>query len=668
MFAARYDPTGSKSTSTQEKKEILLKKLKNKKNIQQNDEIIPEKDHDGDIQMENEDNEIAEETNNKRKREEIGSDSEDYSSDSSNSESESDLDSDSDSKSNSQQIQEDDSINIKNAHKSVLTRFQKVMKKQPLVNGQDEEIEEQNIEPIEVKDVAPLPQLQLPRDKQLYSQIHKNQNLDWLTKPAYYDSTTTKPFIEFKPKIEDIILKNLKNEFKIENAFSVQITLIEELLKDLKRNKLDPTPRGDYLINAATGSGKTLSYLIPIVQQLLTNGNKIKDLGLSAIIILPTKPLVQQVYSDLLKLTKGTDINIMALKSGGDLSINEENKRFKSNLIDILITTPGRLVEHLNLNSINLQNLRFLVVDEADRLLNQNFQDWCDLLMNKIENNDNNDTFNNDIDKLFKLRCIKLVLSATLTTNSEKLTHLRLFKPRLVIVNSDNQQELYQLPKSLNEKVIRITEKLSYYKPLILLNLFKWIDKFDNRYNNFGIIFTKSNESTIRLNKLLNELNKSFGLNNKIDCINSMMNNQERNKILKNFDETGGILICTDLLSRGINLTSIKFVINYDLPTSTKEYVHRIGRTARAGNSGNAITLCYGEGEFKWFKKVVYSGKQINRNNKEITDIKFVKDKTDISNEGKEKYNDNDNDNSDIFELNLSDSDKEIYEKCLKDL
>ncbi|KGK35067.1 hypothetical protein JL09_g5783, partial [Pichia kudriavzevii] len=240
-----------------------------------------------------------------------------------------------------------------------------------------------------------------------------------------------------------------------------------------------------------------------------------------------------------------------------------------------------------------MKSLRFLVVDEADRLLNQNFQDWCDLVMNKIERISNVE--NEGLDVTFKLRCIKIVLSATLTTNSEKLTHLRLFKPRLVIVNSTNNNELYQLPRTLNEKLLNVSEKLSYFKPLILLRLFEWIDKEKFRYDNFGLIFTKSNESTIRLSKLLNLLVMKLGLKLRIGNINSMMDNLERMKILKNFDENGGILICTDLLSRGINLTSIKFVINYDLPGSTKEYIHRIGRTARAGNLGNAITMCFGE-------------------------------------------------------------------------
>lgn len=654
MFASRFDPSKANPKESADKKARLLNKLEKKTKEEKMESekvssiaVTQNQDEDSEMKLDDvddEDDDKMEEIEQakgesalKRKRE--------------------DSDSESESEPESEEKNEEIDSEVSNAHSGILSRFKSVMEKQPEI---DDENSNQESSPIDYKDVAPLPQLKLPKDKKLYSQSYKNKNIDWISEPAYYDSSVTKPFKEFQPKINSTILKNLKEEFKIENAFSVQVTLIQELLKDIIRGRFDPKPRGDYLVNASTGSGKTLSYLIPIVQYILgsSTDRRITDSGVKCIIIVPTKPLVQQVYSDTLNLTKGTDVNVMALKSGGNISINDEKKRIDSNLIDVLITTPGRLVEHLD--NLKLNSLRFLIVDEADRLLNQNFQDWCDLVMNKIEKN--NFTNNSGMEFTFKLRCIKIVLSATLTTNSEKLTHLRLFRPRLVIVNSDNSSELYQLPRLLDEKYMRVPEGLSYFKPLILLRFFHWSDKNGNLYDNHGIIFTKSNESTIRLNKLLNLLIADFGLANKlkINCINSMMDNQERSKILKKFDEDGGILICTDLLSRGINLTSIKFVINYDLPSSTKEYIHRIGRTARAGNMGNAISLCYGENEFKWFKKVVYSGQQINRNGKNIVDVKFVKEHKDDQLAEREDV--------DIFQLNLTDNEKEVYEKCLKQL
>lgn len=686
MFATRFDPSASRGGSQKvaDKKARLLGNLKRKtrshedaEETQKKDEL-PKVDIDGDLEMkdgsiENQSSEIKmdlseEETTLKRKRDDSDLDSESESDSDSNSSSDTDSDSKSESESKSEANSDEEAKAVldeemEKTHSSIISRFKNAMEKQPNPDTKETE-KETETEPIELKDVAPLPQFKLPRDKQLYSQSYKNKTLDWLTKPAYYDSSLTKPFQDFQPSIHSIIMKNLKKEFDAENAFSVQVTLIQELLKDIIRGKLDPKPRGDYLINAATGSGKTLSYLVPIVQYIIGSSSeiRIKDSGIQSIIIVPTKPLVHQVYADALKLTKGTDVNVMALKSGGDISISDERKKIESKLVDILITTPGRIVEHLDI--LDMKALRFLVVDEADRLLNQNFQDWCDLVMDKIETTYN--AGNEGLDLKFKLRCIKLVLSATLTTNSEKLTHLRLFRPRLVIVNSENTSELYQLPKTLNEKYLRIPEKLSYFKPLILLRFFQWTDKNGIRYNNSGLIFTKSNESSIRLNKLLNIMANKFGMSNQlsIGSINSMMDNQERTKTLKNFDINGGILICTDLLSRGINLNSIRFVINYDLPGSTKEYIHRIGRTARAGNTGSAVTLCYGDGEFKWFKKVVYSGQQINRNGKNIVDIRFVKDREEAEQDADERAEDK----TDLFELNLADGEKQIYEECLKSL
>ncbi|GMM32415.1 putative ATP-dependent RNA helicase [Martiniozyma asiatica (nom. inval.)] len=555
------------------------------------------------------------------------------------------------SDSDSEKEEESELNDFSHGHSSVLSRFKQTMSLQPQLElaGYTAQPVEDPLANIPLQNVQPLPQPALPKDRKLYSQAIKNQSLDWLTKPAYYSPETTKPFEEFEPSIDPTILTNLIKEFQVKKAFSVQITLIQELLKDLKRQLLDPTPRGDYLINAATGSGKTLAYLIPIIQSILNR--KIKDSGVKCIIIVPTRPLVNQVYSDALKLTKGTDIVIRALR--GDVSVAEEGNRLMNEL-DILITTPGRLMEHIEI--ISLKSLRFLVVDEADKLLNQSFQGWCDSLIGRIEEEYSNGS---GLDKRFKLRCTKLILSATLTTSSEKLSYLRLFKPRLVVVNESEGlvNELYQLPIKLNEFLMKVPEGLSLYKPLILLRFFNWISNVDNSsWSTHGLVFTKSNEATIRLTRLLNLLSKSqsFKVPN-ILHISSTMKNSERQKILKQFDQNGGILISTDLLSRGINFNSIQFVINYDLPGSTKEYVHRIGRTARGGNEGRAITFCFGDGDFKWFKKIVYSGGVINRNKKEIEEVKFVKSEN-MPHDGESQH---------AFPIDITDSDKEQYQQSL---
>lgn len=524
---------------------------------------------------------------------------------------------------------EEDTVGIN--HTSIMTRFKQTMSLQTKLESAGETIDTQESNPLEnlpINEVKPLPQPALPKDQKLYSQMIKNKNLDWLTKPAYYQTNLTKPFTDLG--INEIILKNLSREYGYEQAFSVQVTLIEELLVDIKRQILDPTPRGDYLINAATGSGKTIAYLIPIIQSILTR-RRVRDSGLKCIIMVPTKPLISQVYSDALKLTKGTDISISALR--GEMNVSEE--RNKLNNVDIIISTPGRLMEHLEV--INFKSLKFLVVDEADKLLNQSYQNWCDSLIDKIEISNNG-----DLDLKFSLKCIKIVLSATLTTSSEKLTHLRLFRPKLVVVNDNGDElvnELYQLPPLLDEYMIKFNEDMSFYKPILLMKIL-----MKQGWGNHGLIFTKSNEMAIRLGRLLDKLGKSIGLSSSINVkyISSTMKINERQRILKDFDVNGGLLVSTDLLSRGMNFNSIEFVINYDMPMSTKEYVHRIGRTSRGGNSGKALSLVVGEGEFKWFKRLVYSGGVINRNKKTIGDLPNIEE--------------------------INKFEKEQYEICLKEL
>ncbi|QPG76786.1 hypothetical protein FOA43_004180 [Brettanomyces nanus] len=533
-------------------------------------------------------------------------------------------------------------------HSSVLDRFNRTMRLQDkIVEADLSKIEEPAVE---TKDVGPIPQPKLPRDKKLRSREAINRNLNWLTTPEYHNTESTKRFSDLSPKLDERLVSNLKTEFGIEDAFSVQVSVIENVLNAANRNRLNPKPFGDYLINAATGSGKTLAYLIPIVQTL----EKRTVPKLRCIILAPTKPLVSQVYSNLLNLIKGFNLNVMMLKN--DQSLASEHERYVQNKPDILVSAPGRLVDHLINYNIDLSQLRFLVVDEADRLLNQSFQNWCDLLVSKIEKDQKLDG-GADFYNSFSIRCVKMILSATLTTNSERLSHLKLFKPDLVVINDSEElvNELYQLPPNLDEYYIRVPEALSFYKPLILLHLFMSQDDLKTH----GLVFTKSNESAIRLSRLMELLvsRKVVGSSDQVNIlsVNSSIRTQERQKVFKKFDKEGGILISTDLVSRGLNFDSIKFVMNYDLPLSTKEYIHRVGRTARANKPGKALTFCFGEGEYRWFKKLVYSGGVINRHQKTVNEIKFVR-KEDMTGEGIE------------FAVDLDDKQKKDYEETLKKL
>lgn len=500
--------------------------------------------------------------------------------------------------------------NYMSKHHSIFQKF-----KSSVHDGKGEEINEETTEEnedVEMQDLAPLPQPELPRDKRLVSTAAHLNNLDWLTTPVYAAPEETKPFTDFQnPPLSSLMIKNLRN-MGFESAFSVQISVLNLMLKDIEKNRLQPDMRGDLLVNASTGSGKTLAYLIPIIESLQT----VKVPRVRAIILVPTKPLINQVKTTLNQLSKGTTLSIVSLKN--DLSIKEEGIKLQANEPDIIVSTPGRLVDHLTNGYISLKNLQYLVIDEADRLLNQSFQNWCQILISKI------DEFSNikerNISNSWKLNVQKMIFSATLTTDAGKLSLLKFHKPRLIIVNNKEQlvNEMFSLPATLNEFKLQFGSAKSSLKPLILSKFLLSRNKLANI-----LIFTKSNDASLRLSRLLSLImNKLVSGSINIAYINSTNNTTSvRSKILKDFsNQTINILVATDLIARGIDMLSITDVINYDLPNSSREYVHRVGRTARANQEGFAYNFCFGKGEAKWFKKLMA---QVGRSEKNIEELEL---------------------------------------------
>lgn len=522
-------------------------------------------------------------------------------------------------------VKGDHEVNISNSkHHSILQRLHNVAKNMNESEEKERHASDSNNddEGLVKQDLAPLPQPKLPRDKKLAPQDSMRKNLNWLTSPIYADPSFKRPFSDFK-FLSSFMLRNL-NSMGYEEAFSVQNTVLEILLQDIDENKLRPDIRGDLLVNAATGSGKTIAYLIPIIEAL---HDRIVP-RVRAIILVPTKPLISQVKSTMSQLSKGTSLSIVSLKS--DLSIQEEARKLKAHEPDVIVSTPGRLVEHLSNNTLDLSALRFLVIDEADRLLNQSFQNWCDVLISKIEDVSSRPSM---IFDQWKLKTQKLIFSATLTTDAGKIAGLQLQRPRLVIVNDKEQMvnEMFSVPPNLLEYKIQVGAAKSSIKPLILARFLLQSGKTSN-----VLVFAKSNEASIRLAKLLQILMNSLSLSHQtqVAYLNSTNNSTSvRQKTLKEFStQKIGILVATDLIARGIDILSITDVVNYDLPISSREYVHRVGRTARANNHGNAYTFCFGRGEGKWFDKVLSnvgrSGKNVSLIALEINDLLHPEDRT----------------------------------------
>ena len=479
--------------------------------------------------------------------------------------------------------EEDHKVIEDTKHTNILKRF-----KQTVTLKDDTELEEsQEKEEIEeLHDLGPIPQ----PEKTYLPKVKRNiMNESWshLNKIYYTmeDAVTWDDIYKKDKLINKTIYENITNSFNFDKTMPIQTVILKKYLKSLKKNysisKQNYTLKsGDVLVNSFTGSGKTLSYLIPIIEILMNR----KINKLRCIIVLPTQILIQQVYLTLNKLIKNSNLIITTTKA--NISLKEEIGKFKNLNMDILITTPGRLVDHLVKNSINLDDLKFLVLDESDKLLNQNYQDWLNIIMKNIKSN-----------------IIKFIVSATLTKNIEKLNLLKLnpIRTNLFLMKDENENNdnngVYQLPRNINEYSLTIKFKNSIFKPLYLKKLIEMI--VNTNKENRILIFVNSNQSSLKLYPLLKALLVNYNIFN-INNNNTKLQNKQNLQSFNDLNNT--ILITTDLMSRGIDL-NITSIINYNIPISSQQYVHRIGRTSRGidKNIGNIYNIFIGNDDYKFF-------------------------------------------------------------------
>lgn len=283
--------------------------------------------------------------------------------------------------------------------------------------------------------------------------------------------------------------------------------------------------------------------------------------------------------------------------------------------VDVLVCTPGRLMDHLDTEpGFTLQHLRYLVVDEVDKLLSQPYQDWISRVLDA--------TTSAGLPPGARPRQLrKLLFSATLTRDPQKLSALRLVRPRHFDArelaratdsgvgrssNNDNAAKTsgksykFSMPPQLHEYTVECTAE---QKPIVLLALLlERLDLASSRASSIKkvvAVFTSSVDSTHRLARLLQLLWKSagFGDPDAIAEFSSSLNQHERSLLMKRCESgnTGlSVIVCSDGMSRGINVEVIGTVVNYDVPNFAKTYVHRCGRTARAGKDGLAVSLLKG--------------------------------------------------------------------------
>ncbi|KAF2901764.1 hypothetical protein ILUMI_04422 [Ignelater luminosus] len=400
-----------------------------------------------------------------------------------------------------------------------------------------------------------------------------------------------------------VLDKDLRKKLKanrVKYLFPVQAEVIPWLIQADKHSNII-LPR-DICVSAPTGSGKTLAFVLPVIQALKAYHLK----RIRALVILPTQDLALQVFQTFKRYAQGTHIDISLITGKNPFAMEQkqlvsENEAFRYlSKTDILVCTAGRLVDHLKeTKGFDLTHLKYLIIDEADRVLDNVQNDWLYHLerhMFKTEQNMQAAKILN----FFTLKNYrppqKLLFSATLSQDPEKLQKLSLFQPKLFtsivetgtsdlpISHGENTGDTfigkYTTPKELTERYIECSEDL---KPLVLYEFIKQ-EKLTKT-----MIFTHSVESAHRLAILLQALFKN---KLKIEEVSSQLEGNRRNTLIGSFSKGNiDVIVCTDALARGMDLIDVQCVISYTAPKYLKTYIHRAGRTARAGEQGLAVTL-----------------------------------------------------------------------------
>src|SRR5690554_1384225 len=338
-------------------------------------------------------------------------------------------------------------------------------------------------------------------------------------------------------------------------------SVLLETLAD--QNFKEPTPiqekcipaildKHDVLGIAKTGSGKTAGYVLPILTNLLKTA-LVKNRHANVLVLVPTRELAEQVKDVFKAFSKNLLQPVKTLAVYGGVSINPQMMALQG--VNVLIATPGRLLELIGSNAVHLSAIETVVLDEADKMLNLGFKE--------------------DMDKIIRLLPQKrqnILLSATLSKELQSI-HKALLKDPVVI---EIEAEEYSLDLIKQVAYIVSQEKKGpFLRYLIRHHEMKQV-----------LVFASS---VYQVDAIVHKLNKN---NIEARAIHSKKSQGSRTESLANF-KSGKlrVLVATDLMARGIDINSLPFVINYELPRSPKDYIHRIGRTGRAESPGDAISL-----------------------------------------------------------------------------
>ncbi len=308
----------------------------------------------------------------------------------------------------------------------------------------------------------------------------------------------------------------------------------------------------DIIASAQTGTGKTAAFLLPLIHRLLTVPHDSHEIN--AMIIVPTRELAIQIAESLEGLSYFTDVSSIAVYggSGGD-SFNTEKKALTQG-VDIVVCTPGRMIAHLNMGYVKLKGLKYLVLDEADRMLDMGFNDDIMKIISFLPKERQN-----------------LLFSATMPMKMRELARKILSEP--VEINI----AISKPPEQIVQKAFIVYEpqKIPIIKDMLGSNKFQNVIVFCSKKQNVKQLTTELKRAKLSAEEIHSDLDQT-----------------KREQVLQDFrNKKLNILVATDILSRGIDIEDIDLVINFDVPNDGEDYVHRIGRTARAASKGTAFTL-----------------------------------------------------------------------------
>ncbi|RYC59292.1 hypothetical protein CHU98_g6912 [Xylaria longipes] len=618
-------------------------------------------------------------------------------------------------------VQVEDDIPVR--HKAILEKKAKSIQMAPepesgdvvmddVASKVDDDTSEQKTPEIELHGLEPIPQ---PKPVVLDTSAPSYETLpSWLASPIRISQDASVPFTDFGPSPDLGITPEVTERLALKGykqAFAIQTGVIPLLLPNHCKKM-----QGDVLVSAATGSGKTLAYTLPMIRDISQSNRHTTRLRAIAMAMgsqsfeHEQNSLIgrEEVYNPGMyqqRVKRLSRLYGLGHESDGDedSGYNTEDEErdairkredrvrtlpdhiiaYKSKA-DILICTPGRLVEHIKFTpGFSLDFVRWLIVDEADKLLGQNFQQWLDIVIPRLQTQDQIGARNHKQSNLSGVR--KVILSATMTRDLDQLEGLRLRRPRLVVLEGSKPQDEpedgisqteHVLPGLLAESALKISDP--NLKPLFLIDLLRShhilntagdtnrVESDDDETSTSGsdsdmdsnsdsdadsagskkpskpsktlpksqgmptvLIFTKSNETALRLSRLLALL--APRLEPFIGTLTSTMPYATRRDTLRSFNARKiRIIVASDLVARGIDLPSLDHVVNYDMPSSIASYVHRVGRTARAGNTGKAWTL-FTNPEARWFWNEVASEKVIQRS-KPVERVRVTEEKEDAFN------------------------------------